>query len=255
MRERVLWGALAIALSASWFDLARHWWEEPWARPAALFLPLVVAAAARDRGRQEARWDGALLVAVGLGWSLVAMGGGLPRLGRPGVPLAMIGLARALGRPSLAVSLLALWVIPPPFALAKALLPGLEQGLAWIAVQLAEARGLPGLLTPRFVEIAGATLPLGPADGGLPLAVYLAGVGWWSAVRADGGVREAARAAARIAPLGFLAQALGLVLALALLFARAAPAARALLDLLAWPVLALALLRLRPPRAPAAGAA
>lgn len=251
MRERVLWSALAIALSASWFDLARHWWEEPWARPAALFLPLFVAAAAHDRGRQEARWDGALLVAAGLGWSLLAMGGGLPRLGRPGVPLAMFGLARALGRPSLAVSLLALWVIPPPFALVKALSPGLETGLAWSAATIAEARGSQTLLTPWFLEVGGARLPLGPADGGLPLAAYLAGLGWWAGGWTGGGIREAARRAVRMLPLGFVAQALGLTLAFALLLAGAPEPARVLLDQLPWPVLALALFALRPQRAAA----
>jgi hypothetical protein len=257
IRELVFWGALGVALSASWVDLVKHWMNEPWACPAVLFLPLFVVAAARDRGRQAPRRGGGLLVAAGLGLSLIAFGGSLGRLGRPGIPLAIIGMARVLGRPSLATSLLALWLVPPPFALSEALSPGLERGLAWLAAGAAKAWGLPVVLGPRALEIAGATLEIRQTDGGVPLAIYLAGVGWWGAVGAGGGLREALRAAARIAPLGFVAQALALCLAFALLAGRAPNAARAVLDHGAWPVLALALVRVRPTRidSAAAGAA
>ena len=99
VRELILWGALVVAFSASWVDLVRHWTEEPWARPSVLFLALFVVAAARDRGRQAPRRGGGLLVAAGLGLSLIAFGGSMDRLGRPGIPLGIIGMARALGRP------------------------------------------------------------------------------------------------------------------------------------------------------------
>ena len=247
-RELVLWSALGIAFSASWADLVRHWTSEPWTRPAALLLALFIAAAARDRRRREPRRWGYLLVAAGLGLSLIAFGGSLGRLGRPGIPLGIIGMARALRRPSLATSLLALWVIPPPSTLSEALSPGLERGLAWLAAGAAGALGLPAMLGPRALEIAGATLEIRRMDGGVPLAIYLAGVGWWGAVHAGGGVRDALRAAARIAPLGFVAQALLLGLAFALLAARDPNAARAVLDHGAWSVLALALVWVRPAR-------
>src|SRR5262245_16270637 len=89
MREILLWSALTIALSASWVDLATHGIAEPWARPAALFPFLFVAAALRDRRRERPRRSGALLVVAGLALSLFAVGGGLDRLGRPGIPIAM----------------------------------------------------------------------------------------------------------------------------------------------------------------------
>ena len=139
-------------------------------------------------------------------------------------------------------------MIPPPFALSEALSPGLEHGLAWLAAGAAEAGGLHAVLSPRTLEIAGATLEIRQTDGGIPLAIYLAGVGWWGAVRAGGGVRDALRAAARIAPLGFVAQALLLCLAFALLAGRAPNAARTVLDHGAWPVLAVALYWVRPTR-------
>ena len=157
-------------------------------------------------------------------------------------------MALAMGRPTLAISLLALWVIPPPFAVSNALSPGLEHGLAWLAAGAAEAGGLHVVLNRRSLEIAGATLGIRQTDGGIPLAIYLAGIGWWSAVRAGGGIRDALASAARTAPLGFVAQALLLCIAFALLAGRAPDAARAVLDHGAWPVLALALYRARPAR-------
>jgi hypothetical protein len=245
-RELVLWSALAIALSASWLDLARQWLAEPWARPAALFLPLLVFAGARDpRGSRSLR-VGTLLVAAGLGLALVAFGGSLPRLGRPGIALALVGMALALGRPALVTALLAVWMIPPPAALLRALAPGLEQGMAWVAVEAARALGVPGSLERSSVVLAGAALDLEPADGGLPLAFYLAGIGWWGAARARRGLLRAAVSALRLVPLGFAAQALGLGVAFGLLASAGAAAARAVLDGWAWPVLALALVRARP---------
>jgi Transmembrane exosortase (Exosortase_EpsH) len=248
IRELVLWGALGAAFSASWVDLVQHWMDEPWARPAVLFLALFLVTAARDRRPQAPRRGGAVLVAAGLGLSLIAFGGSLSRLGRPGIPLGIIGMAQALGRPSLPTSLLALWIIPPPFTLSEALSPGLERGLARLAASAAEAWGLAAVLGPRSLEIAGATLEIRRMDGGVPLAIYLAGVGWWGAVQAGGGVREALYAAARTAPWGFVAQALALCLAFALLAFGAPNAARTVLDHDTWPILALALYWVRPVR-------
>lgn len=240
-REWILWGALAVALSASWVDLARHWLDEPWARPSAVFLPLFVIAAARDRGQPAVPRAGALLVAAGLAASLVAVAGGLPRLGRPGVPLAMIGMSLALGRPSLPAALLALWVIPPPFALAKLFSPGIEHALGWLAARVAESGGLEVVTTMRALVIDGAALELRPTDGGLPLVIQMAGVGWFAAVRAGDDVRGALATAVRWAPLGLAAQALALVAALGSLIAGAPGTARILLDGYPWPVLAVAL--------------
>jgi hypothetical protein len=254
MREILLWSALAIGLSASWVDLARHSLDEPWARPVALFPVLFVAAFLRDHRRRRAWHGGTLLVATGLALSLFAVGGGVDRLGRPGIPIAVTGMALALGRPSLATALLACWWIPPPAALSKALAPGLESGLAWIAARAAEAQGLSAVATPHALEIGGAKLELVPMDGGLPLAVYLAGVGWWGALHAGGGIREAFGAALRGVPLALAAQALGLGLAFASLASGGASAARMLLDLWPWPVLAIGVLRAESARRSATGA-
>src|SRR5690606_27207394 len=155
-------------------------------------------------------------VAAGLGLSLLAVGGGVARLGRLGIPLAVVGMARALGRPPLATALLALWMIPPPARVLTALAPGLEQAMAHAAAALAGALDVPARAAPYGLVLAGSTLELFAADGGIPLVVYCAGIGWWRAVRAGGGPRAALASAARYAPFGGLAQAAGLALAFAL---------------------------------------
>lgn len=253
-REGILWSALAVALSASWVDLARHGLEEPWARPAALFLPLFGLAAFRSPRGAGAPRLGAWLVAAGIGLSLLAVGGGVDRLGRLGIPLTVIGMAHALGRPPLATSLLAMWMVPPPSAVIGAFSPGLERALAGLAAGISDTLGVPATVAPYGLEIAGATLALRPSDGGLPLAAYFAGLGWWRAVRSGGGVRQAVVEAASFAPFGLLAQAVGLVVAFALLGAGAGGASRSFLDLLPWPALGLALLFAWTPRSAAGGA-
>jgi len=230
-RDVVFWVALGVALSASWAELATHWAAEPWARPSAFFLPLAVAAALREPWRREPRpLPGGLLIAAGLAATLLAIGGGLARAGRPGIPVACIGMALALGRPSLPVAMIVLWAIPPPYALAKALAPGLEHLLGELAAGAARAAGLSATLGPAALAMHGAELPLAPTDGGLPAVFYLAGIGWWSAVRGGCDARRAIRAALRMAPFGLAAQSLCLALAFALLAARSPGPARALLD-------------------------
>jgi hypothetical protein len=239
----VFWAALAVALSASWAELATHWAAEAWARPSVLFVPLAIAAALREPPRRDPRPVlGGLLVAIGLAATLLAIGGGLSRSGRPGLPLACIGMALALGRPSLPVAMIAIWAIPPPYALAKALAPGLEHALAGLAAGLARSSGIPATLGPAALEMHGEALPLAPTDGGLPAVFYLAGIGWWNAARAGGDIGRAARAAIRMAPFGLVAQGLALALAFALLAARSPGPARTLLDASPWLAIAAALL-------------
>jgi hypothetical protein len=240
-RELVLWAALGIALSPSLVAITRLWVDEPWARPSALFFGLAIATAAREQASRDPRRDGFLLVGIGVVLGVLAAGGGLARLGRPAFAVAVVGLARALGRPSPATALLAVWAIPLPFALFVALNPGLERWLGGLTAHAATSWGLSASLGMYELEVAGQKLLLRPTDGGLPLMLYLAGIGWWGAARRGGGVHQAAVAAIRLAPFGLAAQVLALAAALALLFGGAPAAARATLDLCAWPALALAL--------------
>lgn len=172
----LLAAAVTIALSPVLRDLAVHWVEEPSAQYSLLFVPLAALAAVSDPVRRPIRRDGYLWLAIAAALVVFAVGAGLERVGRLAIPLAALGLARLAGRPSLARAALAAWIVPVPTALVRAA-PDLER---LVAAGLA-AVGL-GALEPHgdalaFVA-AGGSLPLGPADGGLPLAVLLAGLGW-----------------------------------------------------------------------------
>jgi hypothetical protein len=144
----------------------------------------------------------------------------MPRLGRPGVPLAVVGLARALGRPALPRALVALWWIPVPDFLVNRLAPGLETIVPWLCAGAAQALGIDASWTrgSEFHPAAGGRLfgPGGallfdPADGGLPLAVVLAGLGWYRAAGHGGPLARCAASALRVAPWAIPIQALGLV--------------------------------------------
>lgn len=236
-----LWLALAVGLSPGLVDLGSHWAAEPWGRPFALVAVLALAAAVRDPRRAVPRPLGYALVALGLLAVLVAVGGGMARLGRPGIPVAILGLALALGRPVVPIALLAALVVPPPHALLDALAPGLETALAELAAAATRALGGTAALGKDGLELNGSLLRLEPADGGLPIAWVLAAVGWWSAIWRGGGAGDALRGALRTAPWALVAQPLALAGAFALTANGAPGAARTLLDLAAWPALALAL--------------
>jgi hypothetical protein len=248
-RSLVLWLALGAALSPSLVDLARHWALEPWARYSALFVPLLVLAGWTDPRAGRPRADGYVLLGLGLVLSVATVGGGMPRLGRPGIVLAVLGLARVLGRPSPARALLAAFAIPVPYALSSALGPGLALLAAHATAAAAHAAGgaVELLRSDEAVRLAGAhgSLTLGPADGGLPAIALLAGLGWYRAARRGAPVAAAAWTALRWAPLGLAAQALLLAAAAGVFLAGVPAGARGILDHGLWAVAAVGLLATR----------
>lgn len=232
----LLWSALAVALSPSLVDLARHVVANPWARGAAVFPFLLAWSAYTAEERDRPARDGLVWLALGVALSLVGVGGGMPRVGRPGIALAVIGLARATGAPPLRCALLAAFAIPPPTQLVALLSPGLEGAAAWLAARVAGLLGSGALVDwsrareIRLVASDGGALSLYPADGGLALAWSLAGVGWFAAVRRGGSLRAASRRALRWGTAALPLQALALGAASALALLGAPHAARAGLD-------------------------
>lgn len=242
-REPLLWLALAAALSPTLLDFVQHTAQEPWARPFLLVAALGLAAAWRDPRRAPRRPFGFLLVAAGVGLALATVGGGMTRLGRPGLPLALVGMALALGRPVLPIALLACWAVPPPKALLVMLSPGLESLLARAAVGITRSLGGTASFVKEGLILNGASLQLDAPDGGLPLAFAIGGLAWWSVAHRAGGLRESGAAAVRLAPWGLAAQAGLLCLAIATLAAGGAgEGARAVLDHGGWAAVAVALL-------------
>jgi hypothetical protein len=221
------WIALAAALSPLLVDLAQHWIDEPWALPSAAFLPLWLRCAYTDASPPRPRWDGYAWLALALALEVVAVGGGMPRYGRPAVPLAVLGLARVLGHPTPARALVALWLVPVPWVLQQASQPALE---ALLGAGVA-ALGLPLRVDREADALAGAAgvLPVSAADSGLALAGLLAGLGWYAAASSGASLRAAACAALRRAALAPALQAAVWAAAIALLSAGAIAPARSLL--------------------------
>lgn len=226
-----------VALSPLLVDLARHLGAEPWARYAALFGPLLLWAAWSDPLRSPPRADGLLWLAAGVALAFVAVGGGMPRLGRPAIPLAVVGLARLLGRPSPARALLALWIVPVPTVLTRAA-PQLQIALGELVERWAGGLRLERAGDHVSLVAAQGALPLLPSDGGIPLAALLAGLAWYGAARRGGSLAQAAGQALRWAPWALPIQVLALALAVGLLQIGQPAAARAWLDHGVWALVA-----------------
>lgn len=198
----VLWIALAAALSPVLVDTATHVATNEWARGTAIFPFLLAYCAWKDTTPLRPSRDGLVLLGIGVAVSFIGVGGGMPRVGRPGLVLAVIGLARMTGRPSLGCALLALWLIPLPTQLIEALAPGLDAVVANAAAHIASAMGVASHVEPGHVDTLLLVGPAGrldllPGDAGLPLAWTFAGLGWFAAVRLGLSLSAAARLAAR----------------------------------------------------------
>lgn len=184
----VLWIALAAALSPVLVDTASHVVTNEWARGTAVFPFLLAYCAWKDTSPSRPSRDGLVLLVIGVAVSFIGVGGGMPRVGRPGLVLAVIGLARLTGRPSLGCALLALWLIPLPTQLIEALAPRLDAVVASAAAHIATAMGVAAHVEPGHVDTLLLVGPAGrldllPGDAGLPLAWTFAGLGWFAAVR------------------------------------------------------------------------
>lgn len=234
-RTWLLWVALGMALSPALLDWVSQVATSPWARGAAVFPLLLLWSARREEAPARPARDGFAWLALGLAMTLIGVGGGMPRVGRPGIALAAIGLARAIGSPRMSSALLAAFAIPIPSQVLASLAPGLEAAAGSL---VAGAAGLVGIgaqvdTTPtsalRFVASHGV-LELFPGDGGVPLAWSFAGIGWFVAVQRETGMPVALRTALRHVLAAFALQAIVLVLACTATLFGGAAFARTLLD-------------------------
>jgi hypothetical protein len=226
----ILWIALAVALSPSLVELLHHWTAEPWSRGSAAFAVLGIGGGIADRRRARPRLGGWLLVGAGLLVVVAAFAAGYGRLGRVGIPLAALGAAHALGRPSLAVAALACFLVPTPFGVTAAFQPTPETAVAALATSVARGLGAAWTQGGASVHTAGGSLRLTGPDLGLPLAQMLAGLGWCAAVAARDALPRGLLRAARWACWAVPAQLAALMAGFACLALAGADAARGFLD-------------------------
>jgi hypothetical protein len=237
----VFWIALAAALSPMLADLVRHWLAIPWSRYSVVFPFLLAARIRSEPSRPAPAADGWIWVAAALALELAAVAGGVTRLGRVALPLAVWGGCRLLGWTGPATAALAVFTVPIPHGLNELASPALETGLARAAALAGRLFGAaPQLLDPPELRVGGEALALLPADGGLSIAALLAGLGWHAGLVLREGAAACARRALAWAALGIPLQAAAVTGAALVAAVSGAPAARALLSHGVWPAVALA---------------
>ena len=213
--EPLLWLLLMTGLSPVWLDWARHLLAEPAARYAAVFLPISVLLFWRDDERGQRRAWGLWVVACALLVCMLSVGGGVTRVGRLCLPVAVMGMAAWRGRPRVGLALGSLWWVPVPSALVKAsgkLLAVLPTG----------------------------ALELESMDAGLPLAALLSGLAFHAALWRHDSVRRALGRAVAAGCIALLIQVVAVALAIGAASLLPTSGLRVALDLLpVWVVLAL----------------
>jgi len=185
-QTKLLWLALLVAMSPTLVDLGRHHLVSPWAHYSLLF-PFLLGALAREE--QLARPQpglGYALTFSGLFLTILPSLAGteLIRFARPGIPIAVIGMAYLLGRPSLPVSLLALWMIPIPSALLKLAAPFLSTTFLTLASFPLKLIAPNAAVVDSSYQTAAGTLTLSVGQNGLGLLALLTGLGWFTGLRA-----------------------------------------------------------------------
>jgi hypothetical protein len=146
--------------------------------------PILLLLAARRGQRTEPRPYGYLLVAIGVLLQTIGIVADAASIARLGLPLAIVGLARASGFLRVRVALLSLWLVPIPISVVSATSPEPESTLAALGAGVVGLLGADARASgPLLLGGPQGQLALRPADGGLVLAWVLAGVGWYLGVR------------------------------------------------------------------------
>jgi hypothetical protein len=216
-RDALLALALAVALAPVVEEIGRHVAANLWATYVLGMAALAAAAYALAEPTGRAHRDGIAWIAAALALELIGLLAGPAQIGRGALPLAAFGFARLRGRPGLAGALLALWLIPIPNLLLRIPSPGLETLFLTLAARGATLFGAEPVLSGVQVAVGDVGLRVHRGDGGVPLAVALAGAGWYVAVRRGAGLAGAAAGALRFAaaaPFLQLATLTGVVAAL-----------------------------------------
>jgi hypothetical protein len=224
------WIALAVAFLPVLAGLVRHLTE---ARGRSFLLAPLLLLLCASRGPSQAvapHRDGLLLLLAAVAFQFIGIASHTVLIGRLGLALAVVGMARWHGSPKLSVALLAFGAIPFPGTAIAYTTPWLESLWAGAATQFVQLLGGEiGVSGPLFRSSAGH-LELMPPDGGLPLLRVLAELGWYSAVRHGLSGRALLGRVALGAMLAGPIQLIGVTIAVFLLTFGLADVARVWLD-------------------------
>lgn len=177
-----LWLALFFATSHVLADLAEHWIADPWSRYSLPFALLLVLEIWRSGPAAPNRWIGVSLIALAMLGVLGAVLASVTFAARPCLAMALIGALLYRGTTAWRTALLALWIIPVPSALMRAL-AGVPTGidLFEIAAFATSPLGVEIEVQGRVIHSAATRLVVAPHHGGLVALVHLAGLVWYTA--------------------------------------------------------------------------
>ena len=181
--DLVLWLGLLAASYPTLEDLLGHIDREPWAVSCLVFWALLAREVCRREARGPRRSLGLVLVVVGMLVQYATLVSDWPRYARPGLALAFVGLGLARGHPAARVVWIALWTVPVPSIVVELTSPQLESGLLGAASSLVALVGAPIGRAGEIVTGPGGAHGVLAADGGIPLAVLLAGLAWYRGSR------------------------------------------------------------------------
>lgn len=237
MQGWMLLAGVLIGFSPTLLDWGRHLLHTPWARYAAVFPFLFVAAACREGDvRSDARATRWIVLALGLALGVEVVGAflGTIRWARPAVALAVAFVCCHSAMASWRSAVLLLFAVPVPTAYMEIATPAWAALLALPGAHLWSALGLDLQLVDATLRSRSHTLVLAWTDGGLNLAPLLAGIGWYHGVRARSRLSRALAASAGLALLAPALQGLALAGAALATALGAAGGARTALSHLPW---------------------
>jgi hypothetical protein len=235
----VLWLALLAAFSAAIAEFVRDYAAGS-SSPTTLLTPVLMAVCGwrgAVRGEQPRR-AGVALIVVGLLLEAIGVASRTWTVAWLGLPVAVVGMALWLGRPSWRIAALAFGLVPVPVSLQLATTPTAESALLSAACAAWRTLGLAFSCTGPVARIDGRHLDLHPGDAGWTLAAVLAQLGWFHAVSAGASGWQAVGRALAFAAAVIVVQPLAIGLALGLLAVGSADVARAWLSYGVWLVCA-----------------
>jgi hypothetical protein len=230
----LLWLALLAGFSPVLVAFMRH---EVWSAPSSTLAAPILIAICLWLGAdtiERPRTGGAGLIAAGLLLELMGIALEIWTVAWLGFPVAVIGLALWLGRPSWRVAVLALGLVAIPESLRIAGSPGPESALLSGVCAAWHALGVDFSCIGPVARFADRRLELQPSDVGWTLAPLLAQLGWFCAVIDGASGLRAPRRAAAFAAAVVVVQPLAIGLALGLLIVSSGQMASAWLSHGVW---------------------
>jgi hypothetical protein len=205
--------------------------------PASTLLAPVLIAVCLWRGAvpdEPPRRAGVALVLTGLLCELLGVALETWTVAWIGFPIAVVGMALWLGRPSWRVAVLAFGLVPVPTSIETALTPTPETMLLSGACAVWRAFGLDFSCIGPVARLGDRHLELFYGDAGWTIALVLAELGWFAAIARGATVLRALATAVASAAAVIVVQPLAVGLALGIFAVSSMGVARAWLSYGVW---------------------